>query len=69
MITLTVNGTLRSIDADGDTPLLWALRDHQLLIVPETDDQLNSLGTKGIGEIGTVGMNAAVANAVFDATG
>ena len=31
MITLTVNGTPRSIDADGDTPLLWALRDHLLL--------------------------------------
>src|SRR3984957_5137539 len=28
MITLTVNGTPQSIDADGDTPLLWALRDH-----------------------------------------
>jgi isoquinoline 1-oxidoreductase alpha subunit len=31
MITLTVNGIPRSIDADGDTPLLWALRDHLLL--------------------------------------
>jgi aerobic-type carbon monoxide dehydrogenase small subunit (CoxS/CutS family) len=28
MITLTVNGTAQSIDADGETPLLWALRDH-----------------------------------------
>ena len=28
MITLTVNGTPQSIAADGDTPLLWALRDH-----------------------------------------
>ena len=28
MITLTVNGTAQSIDADGDTPLLWVLRDH-----------------------------------------
>jgi len=24
---ITINGTLRSIDVDGDTPLLWALRD------------------------------------------
>jgi CO/xanthine dehydrogenase Mo-binding subunit len=30
---------------------------------------LNPLGIKGIGEIGIVGMNAAVANAVFNATG
>ena len=30
---------------------------------------MNLLGVKGIGEIGVVGMNAAVANAVFNATG
>jgi xanthine dehydrogenase YagR molybdenum-binding subunit len=30
---------------------------------------VNPLGIKGIGEIGIVGMNAAVANAVFHATG
>ena len=28
MVTLTVNGTPRDIDADADTPLLWVLRDH-----------------------------------------
>jgi isoquinoline 1-oxidoreductase alpha subunit len=27
MITLTVNGSVRSVDADPDMPLLWALRD------------------------------------------
>jgi isoquinoline 1-oxidoreductase alpha subunit len=27
MITLTVNGSSRSVDADPDMPLLWALRD------------------------------------------
>jgi isoquinoline 1-oxidoreductase alpha subunit len=27
MITLRINGENRSVDADGDTPLLWALRD------------------------------------------
>ncbi len=30
---------------------------------------VNWLGIKGIGEIGIVGMNAAVANAVYNATG
>ena len=30
---------------------------------------MNALGIKGIGELGNVGMNAAVANAVFHATG
>jgi isoquinoline 1-oxidoreductase subunit alpha len=28
MIRLIVNGTPRDVDADPDTPLLWALRDH-----------------------------------------
>jgi CO/xanthine dehydrogenase Mo-binding subunit len=36
---------------------------------PEKDEHVNSLGIKGIGEIGIVGVNTAVANAVFNATG
>ena len=36
-------------------------------MVPEHDEGVNPLGVKGIGEIGIVGMNAAVANAVFHA--
>ena len=40
-----------------------------VIFVPEEDHQVNPLGVKGIGEIGIVGMNAAVANAVFHATG
>jgi isoquinoline 1-oxidoreductase alpha subunit len=28
MLTLTVNGQTHNVDADGDTPLLWVLRDH-----------------------------------------
>ena len=31
--------------------------------------QVNDLGIKGVGELANVGMNAAVANAVFHATG
>ena len=37
--------------------------------IDETDDELNPMGSKGIGEIGIVGTAAAVANAVFNATG
>jgi xanthine dehydrogenase YagR molybdenum-binding subunit len=33
------------------------------------DDKANMLGAKGLGEIGNCGANAAVANAVFNATG
>ena len=37
--------------------------------VEESDSDLNPIGSKGIGEIGIVGTAAAVANAVFNATG
>ena len=33
------------------------------------DDKANVLGAKGVGELGHCGANAAVANAVFNATG
>jgi isoquinoline 1-oxidoreductase alpha subunit len=26
-LTITVNGSARTVDVDGDTPLLWVLRD------------------------------------------
>jgi xanthine dehydrogenase YagR molybdenum-binding subunit len=37
--------------------------------IDEDDPHVNPFGAKGIGEIGIVGTAAAVANAVFDATG
>jgi xanthine dehydrogenase YagR molybdenum-binding subunit len=37
--------------------------------IDESDDHLNPMGSKGIGEIGIVGTAAAVANAVYNATG
>jgi len=43
--------------------------DVQTIMLPEIDNQVNKLGIKGVGELGNVGMNAAVANAVFHATG
>jgi xanthine dehydrogenase YagR molybdenum-binding subunit len=51
------------IPVNADTPSV------EILMIPERDDRVNALGIKGIGEIGIVGMNAAVANAVFNATG
>jgi xanthine dehydrogenase YagR molybdenum-binding subunit len=39
------------------------------LIVPEEDLHVNEIGAKGIGEIGIVGAAAAIANAVYHATG
>jgi len=37
--------------------------------VDEVDPHASTLGSKGIGELGAVGVGAAVANAVFHATG
>jgi xanthine dehydrogenase YagR molybdenum-binding subunit len=41
----------------------------EALFVEDEDDQVNPMGIKGVGELGNVGTNAAVANAVFHATG
>ncbi len=41
----------------------------EAIFVREDDTASNKLGVKGIGEIGIVGVAAAVANAVFNATG
>jgi xanthine dehydrogenase YagR molybdenum-binding subunit len=51
------------IPVNADVPVI------DVIMVPESDTTVNPLGVKGIGEIGIVGMNAAVANAVFNATG
>ena len=40
-----------------------------VIFVDEDDREINPLGVKGVGEIGIVGTAAAVANAVFHATG
>lgn len=38
-------------------------------VVPEHDPYINALGARGIGEIGITGVAAALANAVYHATG
>ena len=40
-----------------------------VIMVPEVDSQINPLGIKGVGELGIVGGSAALANAVYNATG
>jgi xanthine dehydrogenase YagR molybdenum-binding subunit len=40
-----------------------------VIFVDEFDRHASPLGAKGIGELGATGVAAAVANAVFDATG
>ena len=41
----------------------------KVILLSEEDREVNPLGIKGLGELGNVGTNAAVANAVFHATG
>ena len=41
----------------------------ETILLPEEDHLVNKLGIKGIGELGNNGQDAAVANAVFHATG
>lgn len=50
-------------------PVNADVRKVEVVMVPEEDTAANPLGIKGLGEIGIVGMNAAIANAVFHATG
>lgn len=40
-----------------------------VILLPEVDNEVNPAGAKGIGELANVGTAAAVANAVFHATG
>lgn len=41
----------------------------EAILVPDPDDRVNPLGVKGLGELGIIGVNAAIANAVYHATG
>jgi xanthine dehydrogenase YagR molybdenum-binding subunit len=41
----------------------------EVIMLSEQDDKINPAGVKGIGELGNVGTNAAVCNAIFHATG
>ena len=50
-------------------PVNADITDVTTILVPEKDHEVNPLGIKGIGELGGVGLNAAVANAVYHATG
>ncbi|HEX9957332.1 MAG TPA: molybdopterin cofactor-binding domain-containing protein, partial [Fibrella sp.] len=50
-------------------PVSADVHELDVIFVEENDEIVNPLGAKGLGEIGIVGMPAAIANAVFHATG
>jgi len=55
--------------AEYHVPVNADVHDIKVIFVEERDDLINPLGMKGVGEIGIVGVAAAIANAVYHATG
>ena len=55
--------------AEYHVPVNADVHDIEVIFVDEPDDIVNPLGIKGVGEIGIVGVAAAIANAVYHATG
>jgi len=55
--------------ADYHVPVSADIPQVEALFVNKPDYKVNPIGAKGMGEIALIGMSAAVANAVFNATG
>jgi xanthine dehydrogenase YagR molybdenum-binding subunit len=55
--------------AEYHVPVNADVHDIKVIFVEEPDETINPLGIKGLGEIGIVGVAAAIANAVYHATG
>jgi xanthine dehydrogenase YagR molybdenum-binding subunit len=55
--------------AEYHVPVNADVQDIKVIFVEEPDSVVNPLGIKGVGEIGIVGVAAAIANAIYHATG
>lgn len=55
--------------AEYHVPVNADVQDIKVIFVDEPDTMVNPMGIKGLGEIGIVGVAAAIANAVYHATG
>jgi xanthine dehydrogenase YagR molybdenum-binding subunit len=55
--------------AEYHVPVNADVHDIKVIFVDEPDDTINPLGIKGLGEIGIVGVAAAIANVAYHATG
>jgi xanthine dehydrogenase YagR molybdenum-binding subunit len=68
-IDLRTGRALNANLADYHVPVNADIGEVDVSVVEENDPHINPLGAKGIGEIGIVGVAAALANAVYHATG
>jgi xanthine dehydrogenase YagR molybdenum-binding subunit len=55
--------------AEYHVPVNADIGEIDVIVVPERDPHVNPLGAKGIGEVSMTGVAAAIANAVYHATG
>jgi xanthine dehydrogenase YagR molybdenum-binding subunit len=55
--------------AEYHVPVAADIGKIETIMLDEVDHLVNPLGIKGLGELGVTGVNAAIANAVFHATG
>ena len=55
--------------AEYHVPVNADIGEIDAIMLEEVEDKANPLGIKGLGEVGIVGAGAAVANAVYNATG
>jgi xanthine dehydrogenase YagR molybdenum-binding subunit len=55
--------------AEYHVPVNADVRDLDVIFVDERDEIVNPIGAKGLGEIGLIGVAAAISNAVYNATG
>jgi xanthine dehydrogenase YagR molybdenum-binding subunit len=55
--------------AEYHVPVNADVQQIDVSFIPEIDKRVNPIGVKGIGEIGNTGITAALANAVYHATG
>jgi len=55
--------------AEYHVPVHADIPDLEVIFIEELDDKSSPMKAKGVGELGICGVGAAVANAVYNATG
>lgn len=55
--------------ADYHVPVHLDIPEIDVTFINKPDPHISSIGARGIGEIGIVGVSAAISNAIFNASG